>query len=398
MRPPGFLKWASCAFVSVSLAVAGWSPNHAAGAENISMNGRIGAVYHAGSHGASRAFRASERASAVQPHTVGEVGKSPLAPGGSAEKLAVSPPRPAPTAPPATPPPTPPAAVTVSGTADAGGFDASSSVSLIEGGGSGGGGGGNSGGSGGGGRDQPVRQQPEGPPIPVHDPRTQMIVYVNGIPEVRSRMIPVITSDTQTACTLPDGRPGVLVARAPVRGAPFETVCADRGTPAEPDAIVLPRITVQQALDHTAFPNITARFDPGPDAGLVGYEYLVYFTGVSQPVVSAPLPGVVITGRAEPVLFEAETDTDSALGSNDPDGYVRSTRPGSVYSSAGSLVWQTSGMKEVRITTTWRVVFTVSYPGFGTDLTETLGPIDVAVQDVTVRPMYGTVTTITYAE
>jgi hypothetical protein len=216
------------------------------------------------------------------------------------------------------------------------------------------------------------------------------------LPDGTLRLIPIINSTAQTPCTLPDGSAGVVVVQAPVSGAAFETVCARPTDPAEPGVIRVPGISVQEALDATRFPNITAHFDPGPDAGLVGYRYRVWLSGAAQPRVAASVGGWTLNAEAEIVRYDVTTDTGGPP--NDPDGYFPAVRGGSQRFPVGDLVWQTSGVKEVRIATTWRVRFfwtSVDVPGQEFANGE---PVTATVEDITLRSMWGTVTRITRSE
>jgi hypothetical protein len=216
-----------------------------------------------------------------------------------------------------------------------------------------------------------------------------------GSPVADPRVTPVFPSTTQSDCTLPDGRPGVQVVIAPVLGTAFEIQCVDPGQPTPVGAVVRPVITVEQAAEATDFPRISAHMTPGPHGGLPGVRYAIHLEGVTTPTIAPSVQGIALRGWGTAVSFTVSTDTGSTRGSRDPDGSFTSTEAGSTDREAGSLVWQTGGMKSIRVVTRWYLEYEVSYnDGQWTPL----GDYEVNVSDSTPYPISGLTTQITATE
>jgi hypothetical protein len=222
---------------------------------------------------------------------------------------------------------------------------------------------------------------------------------VNASPPVTTvadpRVTPVFPATTQTNCTLPDGRPGVQVVIAPVLGTAFEIQCVDPGVPAPAGAVVRPIITVEMAAEATDFPRISAHMTPGPHGGLPGVRYAVHLEGVTTPTIAPSVQGVALRGRGTAIGFTVSTDTGSTQGTHDPDGRFSSNTPGSPDREAGSLVWQTGGMKSIRVVTRWRLEYEVSY---NDGVWTSIGTYEVNVVDNTPYPITGLTTQITSTE
>jgi hypothetical protein len=234
---------------------------------------------------------------------------------------------------------------------------------------------------------RPPRSNPStGTPVNSTPPET---------PTVDPRVTPVFPSATQSDCTLPDGRPGVQVVIAPVLGTAFEIQCVDPGQPLPVDAVVRPVITIEQAVEATDFPRISAHMTPGPHGGLAGFRYAVHLEGVTTPTIAPSVQGVALRGRGTAIMFTVSTDTGSNRGNRDPDGGFTSRAAGSPDREAGSLVWQTGGMKSIRVVTRWQLEYEVSY---NDGQWISLGDYEVDVADETPYPISGLTTQITSTE
>jgi hypothetical protein len=209
------------------------------------------------------------------------------------------------------------------------------------------------------------------------------------------RVTVTITSPTQTPCTLPDGTPGVQVVTAPVNGTTFDSICVRPTDPVAPDTVVIQAITIDEALGATDFPRITAHTNPGPHAGLPGVEYEVHLSGVTQPTIAPAVRGITLHGRATATRFSVSTDTGSNQGSPDPDGHFTCNGPGTEDDPVGSLVWQTGGMKQITVVTSWHLEYWMTFPN---GRRQDIGQADTTVTDQTPHPIFGLTTQITSTE
>jgi hypothetical protein len=209
------------------------------------------------------------------------------------------------------------------------------------------------------------------------------------------RLTVVITSPTQTPCTLPDGTPGIQIVTAPVRGATFDSVCVRPTDPLPADTVVIQAITIEEAIAATDFPRITAHTNPGPHAGLPGVAYAVHLEGVTQPTIAPSVRGITLHGRGTATSFHVSTDTGSVRGTRDPDGHFTTSTPGSHNQPVGTLVWQTGGMKQLTVVTSWHLEYWMTFPN-GTRID--IGQADTTVTDQTPHPIFGLTTQITATE
>jgi hypothetical protein len=105
--------------------------------------------------------------------------------------------------------------------------------------------------------------------------------------------------------------------------------------------------------------------------------------------------GVALRGRGTAIGFTVSTDTGSHRGNRDPDGRFTATTAGSPDREAGSLVWQTSAMKSIRVVTRWHLEYEISY---NDSQWIPLDDYEVDVADDTPYPISGLTTQITSTE
>jgi hypothetical protein len=209
------------------------------------------------------------------------------------------------------------------------------------------------------------------------------------------RVTPIFTSPTQTNCTMPDGTPGIQIVIAPILGTAFESICVRPTDPLPADTIVIQTITIEEALAATDFPRITAHTTPGPHGGLPGVAYAIHLEGVTAPTIAPSVRGITLHGRAANTGFNVSTDTGSNRGARDPDGRFTAARPGAQGNPVGTLVWQTGGMKQIRVVTTWHLEYWMTFPN-GTRID--IGEADTTVTDDTPHPISGLTTQIIATE
>jgi hypothetical protein len=191
-------------------------------------------------------------------------------------------------------------------------------------------------------------------------------------------------------CTLPDGTPGVSVAvpTASQVGAGSLRCIA-------PSAVVIAThvpLTGRQIADAVPWPRQLVDLEPSSAGALVGVAYGASLVGADTVAVDVTIAGATVTGTGWVTGYRVSTDTGG-----DYDGVIsfRSTEPGSPRRPAGTLFWQTAGIKNINISTSWSARVTVVYPdGF----VDTFDLNSVTVRDVTTYPLFGLTTRITSTE
>jgi hypothetical protein len=151
-------------------------------------------------------------------------------------------------------------------------------------------------------------------------------------------------------------------------------------------------LTGGQIARAVAWPRQVIDLEPSSAGALVGVEYGASLIGASTVAVEVTIAGATVTGTGWVTGYRVSTDTGGNY-----DGVIsfRSTSPGSPSDPAGELFWQTAGIKDINISTTWAARVTVVYPD---GVVETIELNSVTVRDVTTYPLFGLVTRITSTE
>jgi hypothetical protein len=214
----------------------------------------------------------------------------------------------------------------------------------------------------------------------------------------RPRVTWVVLSPSTNPCTTADGRPGSVsypIVPPDQQANPqpsLGAICVATTDPTNP--IQYQPWTIAEAAAYITWPRMTANTNPGQYAGLVGVPYALWITGpttVTDTVTRADGTVGVLTANA--YGYRINTNTGSTVPNHETIA-LSVTRQGTQTRPFGEFVWQTSGTKQIDITTTWAVTFLVTYPNGTTDNLTGI----VYVNDTTPYPVYEIITRITHSE